>query len=260
MNVLKQDDEVVLGRRLARMGEISTAEMELLRASALGTRREANARYDLIREGDAPHAVFLIVSGWAARYKTLEDGRRQTVGFLIPGDLCDLNNALLAEMDHSIGALNSVSYVEIGHDVIAKLSDDHPRIARLLWKQLLATLSIQREWVLNLGQRSAMERIGHLFCEVFVRMRLVGLATQNEIDMPLTQQDIADATGLTSVHVNRTLQEMRSRALITLSHRTLRIADFAALAELSLFTPAYLHLEPANGRRSHRPTVGVALS
>ncbi|PEQ10598.1 hypothetical protein B2G71_21515 [Novosphingobium sp. PC22D] len=254
---MKQLAEDVLGKRLARLSELTESDMLALRASSLGSIRSMDARSDLIREGDPTRAVFLIVSGWAARYKMLEDGRRQTVALLLPGDLCDLNNNFLSEMDHSIGTLTPVRYVEISHRVVERLSQEYPRIATALWIQLLATVSIQREWVVNIGQRTALERIGHLFCELCVRLQLVGLANTSGFDMPITQQDIADAAGLTSVHINRTLKEMRAQHLIVLENRSVKIPDFDALAQASLFTPAYLHLRPASQSSPAPPGLGL---
>lgn len=249
--------EDVLARRLSRFASLSDEEAAALRVEALGQLRRSEARRDLIREGEHPRAVFLIASGWACRYKTLEDGRRQIVAFLIPGDLCDLNNFILGEMDHTISAVTAVRYVEVSHDLLERLTDAHPRIARALWSQLLASLSVQREWVLNLGQRNAIERIGHLFCELFVRLKAVGLAHGDSFELPITQLDIAEATGLTSVHVNRTLQEMRAQKLITLSNRTLHIPDFTRLRDVSLFNPAYLHLGHDGKHAPSKQGIGV---
>ncbi|WP_429589616.1 Crp/Fnr family transcriptional regulator [Sphingomonas zeicaulis] len=257
MNALATEFDQVLSRHLARFSALTAEEAQFLRPSALGPLRTAEARYDLIREGEAPRAVFLIVKGWACRYKMLEDGRKQIVGFLVPGDLCDLNNSLLVEMDHSLGAITRVHHVEIAHDVLKRLTEQHPGIARALWIQLLAGLSIQREWTLNLGQRIAIERIGHLFCELFVRMRAVGLAEGGAFELPITQNDIADATGLTAVHVNRTLQELRGRELINLHNRTLRILDFESLSDLSLFSPSYLHMQPEQAHAGAKPAIGI---
>lgn len=207
------------------------------------------ARRDLIHEGAPPRVVYLILSGWACRHKTLADGRRQLLQFLIPGDLCDIHNEVLGEMDHSIGAVTELRYAEIPHAVVRELERDFPDLRRALWRHAMTAIAIQREWTTNLGQRSAFERLGHLFCELFLRLRAVGLTSGSSCDMPVTQTDLADATGLTSVHVNRTLQDLRKGGLIVLEHRRLTIPDLAALQESALFTPDYLHLEDRLVRR-----------
>lgn len=205
--------------------------------------REVLPRRDLIREGETPRSIFLILDGWACRYKQLPDGRRQVVGFFVPGDLCDLNVYILKEMDHSIAAISRTKVVEIGRDEFEALMLEHPRITQALYWNELVTVAIQREWTLNLGQRTAYERIAHLMVELFIRLRAVGRAEGNSCEFPLTQTDIADATGLTSVHVNRMLQELRSEGLIELRAKTLTIPHLDALMRAALFNPNYLHLE-----------------
>jgi len=210
----------------------------------------AALRRDQIPEGQKPEHVRLIVSGWACRYKDLPDGRRQIVGFFLPGDLCDLNVYILKAMDHTIGAITRVTYALIDPDDIDKLVPERPRIAQALWWHELVKASIQREWLLNIGQRSAYERIAHLLTELFVRLRAVGLTNGNSCDFPITQSDIADATGLTSVHVNRTIQELRADKLIELSQRRLTIPDLDLLMQAGLFNSNYLHLDH-EGRHLH---------
>ncbi|MFV0623798.1 Crp/Fnr family transcriptional regulator [Sphingomonas sp. ac-8] len=247
----------MLARHLENFATLSPEEIAAIEATLALPVRSGSARRDLIVEGAPPRAVFLIVSGWACRFKTLEDGRRQIVGFLLPGDVCDLNNVLLARMDHSIGALTEVRYVEISNTALQRLSLEHPRVGQALSWQMLVTLSTQREWTMNIGQRNALERLGSLFCELSLRLQAVGLATPLGYDFPLTQTDLADATGLTSVHVNRTLQHLRAAGLISLSSRVLRIPDYAALEDASLFTPEYLHLDQRDTRRGHNLPGGV---
>lgn len=202
-------------------------------------------RRDLIREGDRPHAVFLILHGWACRYKMLADGRRQLLQFLLPGDLCDVHNIVLEEMDHSIGAVTEVRYAEIAHDRLDELARDAPHLRRALWWHSMTAMAMQREWTMNIGQRCASERLGHLFCELFYRLRAVELTDGSSCDMPVTQTDLGDATGLTSVHINRTLQDLRETGLIVLKGKRLTIPDLDALRDNALFSENYLHL----GRR-----------
>ena len=207
------------------------------------TIREIAPRRDLAREGDRPRYVHLIVEGWAQRYKTLPDGRRQIVAFFVPGDFCDLNVYILKEMDHSIGAITRLKVADISREEMDALTVNRPRITQALWWAELVNASIQREWTLNVGQRSAFERIAHLLVELFLRLECVGLTDGTRCEFPLTQNDLADATGLTAVHVNRTLQELRRAGLIVLQDRVLTIPDLEALKNAALFNDNYLHLD-----------------
>lgn len=238
-----------LSLRLEAYTRFSRDDMTAIRRLAERGTREVPARRDLIREGDRARSVFLVLDGWACRYKTLPDGRRQIVGFFIPGDLCDLKVYLLDRMDHNIGAISPLTVAEIAPDEFDQMMVDYPRITKALHWDELVTVAIQREWTVSLGQRSAYERIAHLLCEMYLRLEVVGRAENGVCEFPLTQVDLADATGLTAVHVNRTLQEMRKDGLIELSKRTLSIPDLGRLKRAGLFNPNYLHLD-REGRSS----------
>jgi CRP-like cAMP-binding protein len=200
------------------------------------------ARRDAVREGDRARSVHLILSGWGCQYKALPDGRRQIVGFLLPGDFSGLNVYLLKRIDYSIGAITRMRIAEISPEQMEALRHDRPRLTEALrWEQLVHE-SIQREWTLNVGQRTAYQRIAHLLVEIYLRLRSVGLAQDNSCDFPIAQTDIADATGLTAVHVNRTLQELRREHLIDLERKRLRI-DLERLMDVAMFNPNYLHLD-----------------
>jgi CRP-like cAMP-binding protein len=214
----------------------------LIRASSARTRR-FDARVDISREGDRPKDVHLILSGWACRYKQLEDGRRQIVSFFLPGDMCDLNVFILKEMDHSIGTLSPVTIADLSREFFDEISAGYPRIATALWWETLVNAAIQREWTMNLGQRTASERMAHLFCEIFFRLRLAGLTSERSCEFPLTQADLADATGLSKVHVNRTLQELRAANLLILRGKTLTVPNLERLMDAGLFNANYLHME-----------------
>lgn len=229
--------------KLAAFVRLSEADRAAIdRLSALGV-KEVAPRRDLVREGDRPSAIYLVLEGWGCRYKMLPDGRRQIVAFFIPGDMCDLNIFILKEMDHNVGAITRLSVASIGADYFGRMLDGHPRISQALWWNDLVNIAIQREWTLNIGQRSAYERIAHLICEMFTRMTTIGLVDGDGCHFPLTQQDIGDATGLTSVHVNRTLQELRHEGMIELHSRRLVIRDFERLKDAAMFSDNYLHLE-----------------
>ncbi len=211
--------------------------------------RKVEAQSDIVREGDPHGPLRVILDGWACRYKQLGDGRRQITAILLPGDLCDTHVNVLSQMDHSIAAITPVTLAEIPRPWLDGIVGRHPQIGAALWWDMLAACSIQREWMVNLGQRDAGERLGHLFCELFHRLRAVGLTRGRACDMPLRQMDLAAITGVTSVHVNRCLQALRMEGLIVLKHRRLVIPDLAALRRAALFNPAYLHL--GSGHADH---------
>src|SRR3954469_23288621 len=168
-----------------------------------------SGRTDIVREGDRPETLKVVTSGWACRYKMLEDGRRQILSFFLPGDLCDLNVYILREMDHTLSALTPVSYAEITRDMMDDITSRYPRITQAFWWDTLVATAVQRERTLNIGQRTALERMAHLLCEIFIKMEVVGQTHGNHCEFPLLQSDLAEATGLSTVHVNRTLQELR---------------------------------------------------
>jgi CRP-like cAMP-binding protein len=230
-------------RRLEEYTELSAEARAGLASLSARPIMRIGARRDLIKQGATPRNIYLISQGWACRYKTLPDGRRQIVDFLIPGDLCDLNIYILSRMDHSIGAISALDVIEIPREELEAMIDRHPQITRALWWQELVSKSCHREWIVNVGARSAMERVAHLLCEMFLRLESIGATDGHSCDFPLTQGDLGDATGLTAVHVNRTLQRLREKGLITLVNRKLVIPDMAALKAIGLFNPDYLHLE-----------------
>jgi CRP-like cAMP-binding protein len=221
---------------------LSTRDRDLIERLAGRTVRELGPRRDLVREGDRPRTASLMLEGWACRYKQFADGRRQIVGFHIPGDLCDPNLSVVEAMDHSITAVTRLRYAEIPLADVETLSAQSPAIARALRWTDQVNAAVAREWVANVGQRSAYERIAHLFCEMFLRLRAVGLTDGMSCDFPLTQTDLACATGLTAVHVNRTLQEMRRDGLLEFGFRKLVVPDLDALKRVATFNANYLHL------------------
>lgn len=230
-------------RKLEHFVRLSEEDKEMLKRISAARVRKLVARDDLIREGEPPHVVNLMLEGWACRYKDLEDGRRQIISLFLPGDLCDLNIFVLRKMDHSIGALTDLSVAEIPREVFDELTEQFPRVTQaLLWETLVNT-AIQREWTVNLGQRDASERMAHLLCELFLRLRAVGLADGNSCAMPLTQAELGEAVGLSTVHVNRVLQTLRTSRLIVLKEKTLIIPDLERLMDACMFNIDYLHLD-----------------
>ena len=212
-------------------------------ASVIKNTRYVDARRDVVAEGDRPRHVHLVLEGWACRYKTLPDGKRQIVALFVPGDFCDVNVYILKHMDHSIGAITRLKVAMITPDEMNALTAERPRVTQALWWHELVTAAIQREWTLNVGQRSAYERLAHLLVELYLRLQAVGRAYDGRCDFPLTQNDLADATGLTAVHVNRTLQELRRDGLIELERTQLQILDLERLMDVAMFNANYLHLD-----------------
>lgn len=234
--------ESALFSRLELFTRLSDADKAALGKLVTRT-RTVTARRDLISEGDPPTHVNLVLKGWGGRYKMLPDGKRSLVSFFIPGDFCDLNIFILKQMDHSIAAITALKVAAIEPSDLLTLMRNHPRVTQaLLWHELVSA-AVQREWTHNLGARPAYERLAHLFVELFLRMRSVGLAEPDGCEFPLTQYDLAEATGLTPVHVNRTLQSLRADGLVDIDRRRLSIPNLARLMEASMFNPNYLHLE-----------------
>jgi len=240
-----------LVRKLECYVRLSEAD-RLCLIDAVGPGRMIAARTDIIHEGDDPRAVSIILDGWACRYRQFINGRRQIVSFLLPGDPCDPHIFLLDEMDHTIGAITPALLGQISGAALQAMTARKPQLDLAFHREALATAAVQREWTISLGSRTGIERLAHLFCELYARLAAVGLAEAKICPMPITQSDLGDAMGQTSVHINRTLQELRGMELITLRSRRLTIHDPAALARLAHFDPAYLHMTEPGGRDTVR--------
>ena len=171
---------------------------------------------DIACEGDRPSRSCLLVEGFAATYKMTKGGTRQTMAFHVPGDVPDLQSLHLEVLDMSLGTLTECKVGFIPHKALNDLCAGHYRLAKVLWRETLIDAAIFREWVLNVGRRDAFSALAHVLCEFVTRMRAVGLADGNRCDFPQTQQELGDALGISTVHVNRTLMEVRGAGLITL--------------------------------------------
>ena len=215
--------------------EVSALERVTSHPQTFGPRR------DLIREGDQPGPIFVLLEGWAFRYKVLPSGSRQIMAFLMPGDACDLNIGMLAEMDHSIQTATSASVSKISRETMDGLMVEHPGIAHAMYVAQLVDEGTLRAWIVSLGRRSSTERVAHLLLELYVRGIRNGVAGLDEIALPLSQAVLADALGMTPVHINRVLQELRRSGAIELERSLLSIQDPAALTRISGFDDGYLH-------------------
>jgi CRP-like cAMP-binding protein len=236
-----------LVRKLGNYLDLTETERRILLDATPETARFP-ARGDIIHQGDRPHVVNLLLTGLAYRYKMLEDGRRQVLAVFVPGDFCDMRNFILERMDHSIGALTEVTVSQLRPDAFETLINTSSRLRDAFWWAKLVDDAITREWIVNIGQRTAMERTAHFLCELFWRLRSVGLTREHACEFPFTQIELADTLGLSAVHVNRTLQELRREGLIVLHDRELAMPDLDRLQSAAAFDPGYLHLRrPAQG-------------
>lgn len=231
-----------LTTKLEHYTRLSADDRATLKAMVMTNLRSIAPRRDIMREGEQPSFVNIIVDGWAIRHKMLEDGRRQIFAFLIPGDICDLNIFVLKELDHSVAALTPVTVAQVPGEFVGEIARKSPRLNQALLWDMLVQLAIQREWTVNIGQRSALERIAHLICELFMRLGAAGLCREGSCNIPITQTDLSEATGITPVHVNRTLQELRALRLIEWKGREVQVPDMEALKRLAMFNDNYLHL------------------
>lgn len=227
--------------KLKRFAALSEAEIGAV-SSLSGQQLGVDAGGDVIRQGDKPTTVTLIIEGLACRYKLTEAGDRQIVGIMVPGDLCDLHGFLLDKMDHSIAALTNLTITHISKEQLIHLFDTEPRITRALWWGTLVDESTLREWLMNVATRSSYERLAHLLSELCMRLETVGLATPDECDIPILQTDLADAVGLGRSHVNASLAKLQEAGLVDLRRGGIRVLDVNGLRAAGQFNQHYLHL------------------
>jgi CRP-like cAMP-binding protein len=221
---------------------VTGEEEEVLRAS-ISEIREHPAGRPIVRMGTTLSASTLLIEGLVCRYKDLADGQRQIMELHVAGDFVDLHGFLLKRIDHNVGALTPVKVASVPHDALRGITETHPHLGRMLWFSTLLDAAIHREKILSVGRRSAVGRIAHVFCELAVRLGIVGLGSEAGYALPLTQADLADTTGLTSVHVNRMLKKLRDEKLLTFRSGKVTIEDWERLRHLAEFDPTYLHLE-----------------
>jgi CRP-like cAMP-binding protein len=227
-------------QKLSGHGSLSQSEIDAL-AAVTKNARSVPTRNDLIREGDRPGPIFVILEGWACRYKVLPNGSRQILAFLMPGDFCDLHVGLLAEMDHSIQTITPAKVVTIGRAELDELMDRHRGIAKAMYLAQLIDEGTMRAWITSMGRRTSLERVAHLVCELYLRARNIGLAADPELSLPLSQVMMADALGMTPVHINRVLKELRVAGAMTLQRGSLIISDPEKLVRIAGFDENYLH-------------------
>ena len=205
--------------------------------------RALRAHEFIVRDGDEPRHSCLILSGFAIRHKLTGSGGRQIMSIHMKGDIVDLQNSLLRSADHNVQTLNDVEAAFIPIAAIEEIAVGRPTVGKAMWNETLVDGAIFREWTLNVGRRDARTRTAHLLCEFALRLEVVGLGEQCQYELPMTQEQLADALGLTSVHVNRTLKALAADGLIERTNRSVRIPDWKKLAEIADFDSRYLHLD-----------------
>ena len=228
-------------RRMETVSRLDDDDRRVLRELPMPT-RWVTANSDILREGQEPKDCCVVLSGIAARCKVVSGGRRQIVSFHFLGDIPDLQGLLLRKLDHHLTVLTKTQIGIISYDAIRAISHARPNLGDAFHRQSLIEGSIFREWIANVGRRTALERVSHIFCECFERMRVVGLTEGETFDLPITQSDLADALGLSNVHINRTMQELKKADLISSRNKVYTILNWHRLREVAGFDNAYLHL------------------
>lgn len=233
--------QTLMIRKLESIFPLSAEEKQALERLPVQV-TELKADQDIVRVGDRPSQCCLLVEGFTCVYKLTPDGRRQIVAFHVPGDVPDLQSLHLKVLDNSLATLTPCTIGFIQHEDLHRLCDRYSRITAALWRETLVDASIFREWLLNVGRREAPGRMAHLLCEFLVRLKVVGLVQDHTFNLPITQGELADMTGISNVHVNRVLQELRARDLIRTKGTQVNIPDWERLKEAAGFDPLYLHL------------------
>ena len=234
-------------RKFEQYGPVSEDERQVLER-AVSRVDEYSPHQDIVREGDCPSDSCLILDGFAYRYKLLEQGTRQILALHIPGDFCDLHSFVLKRMDHGIAAVSPCSVAKVPHAIINEITETQPRLARAFWWDTAIDAAVTREGMVSMGCRTASQQMAHLFCELFLRLRTVGLVEGTTYDLPVTQAELGDVFGLSTVHVNRVLQELRGAGLVIWDGKRVTIPDLAALMQTAAFSPEYLHVRGGPGR------------
>jgi CRP-like cAMP-binding protein len=226
-----------------RARDTISPEEEQAIIGALGEVKTFPADYTIIRQGDLLHYSTLLLDGMMCRYKDLKDGQRQITELHVAGDFVDLHSFTLKRLDHSIMTLTPCRVVFVPHANLERITEQHPHLTRMYWFLTTLDAAIHREWELSLGRRSAISKLAALLCEMRLRLGVVGMTDGHTYPLPLTQTDLAECLGLTPIHVNRTLRELREAGVVQVRNGTVTIHDLAALEEFAEFDPAYLYLD-----------------
>jgi CRP-like cAMP-binding protein len=227
----------LLGRGRDRM----TPEQRRVLEDAACTVKDYPARHHLVRRGEPVDVSMMLIEGYVTRYMDDREGYRQLVSVHIPGDFVDLHGFPTGRLDHDIGTLGPVRMALFDHKTLIGITERHPQLTRFLWFATLTDAAMHREWIFRLGRLGADGRLAHFFCELNARLEMVGLARDGRFDLPLTQPDLAEACGLTGVHVNRTLRSLREQGLLVFKSGQVEIVDHAGLCAVAEFESDYLY-------------------
>lgn len=244
-----------LALRLERYAPLRAEDKKALE-NEISTLRRYLPRDNLARQGSVVERIFMIIDGFACRYKLLPDGRRQITAYMLPGDLCDTRTLAMPYMDHSIAAISNVQAASLTEESVRRL-ESLPGLALALARNSLVLQASAREWQVNIGHRTSFERLSHLLCELFERLDAVGLARDYTCEVPLTQTEIADTLALSAVHVNRTLMELRRAGLVSYRSKQLIIHDYPRLRDAAGFDPGYLYLSGSSPATPAMPATSV---
>lgn len=236
-----EDPVASLLLKLRRRDTVTEREAAVLR-EAVASVENLPADHLIVTAGQPLERSTLLIDGVVARFKDLAEGQRQITDLHVAGDFVDLHGYLLKQLEHDIGTLTPVRIAHVPHAALVRISETEPHLARMLWLSTLIDAAIQRERILSIGRRPALGRIAHLFCELHIRLDLVGLVEGTSFPLPITQLDLADTTGLTSVHVNRMLRVLRDDGLLTFRGGMVEIHDLPRLEQVAEFDRSYLFL------------------
>lgn len=229
-------------RKLLNRSSLDDGDIAAISALPFRKRTVPASTY-LLREGQLPLRCGFIVEGYAFRQKLSADGNRSIVCVMVPGDLFDVQNLLLGQSDHDVQALTRLTVAEVAIGAFRDMTMSRPGLINAMWTDGLAEAAIYREWLLNVGRRPAPARLAHLLCEFQVRLRAAGMGSDDGYELPMTQEQLGDTLGLTSVHVNRVLKTLERQGLISRKGRQLTVLDWNSLQSAAQFNPRYLHLD-----------------
>ncbi len=223
-DVLSDEERAVLARLPEREGEVPKGK-------------------DIVVEGSHPTHSTLLIEGFCARYTLLPNGKRQITAIHIPGDFVDLHSFLVKKMDHGVVCLTPCRIAEVPHQSLKLVTNEHPHLLRLLWLNTLVDGAIHRQWLVATGAQNAVSHMAHFICEMYVRLTSIGKAEQYRFHLPMTQTELGDALGLSGVHANRSLQELRGQGLVSWQGNNVEILDWSRLQEFGMFDPTYLSVQ-----------------
>lgn len=243
---MNPDKEAIVGSLIRRLRE--SAALDDADAEAIGSLpvmlRQVRPDQPIVREGDRPSECCLLVEGFCVRAKTTSDGRRQILSIHIPGEVPDLQSLQLHVMDHDLITLTNCTLGFIGHPALKELTRSRPSVTEALWRDTLVDAAIFREWIVNVGQRAGVNRLAHIIMELRERLRVIGRISGSEFELPLTQEQLGEAMGITSIHVNRILKQLQTAGVMKVRRGRVTILDEEKFSRAADFDELYLHLDP----------------